>query len=362
MMCARDINTSKIGKSVFKTGLVLSACALFMLTPGLSVTAFAQTSPVSQVKIDAEDKPISATPSVNSGVEVKETLPQDLRPEELSTPTLQTLPPRSIQTLNRNSWNAQTLTRSTGLSAASFNRAGMQNNLVRVKKTQMQAETRAIDILTAEDLLNLGDSDNIKIAAPKIGPTQDGAAINLGASVRGALFGLPTNDNINGSVFKLDLSERLCLGTAEECRANETRSIDIGYAPNISGGNIIGLDLQLTPRAGLRFDGESKSALVGALVRIGGNLHDGPEAKSNAWYVFAGADAEAVTYTPNSARRLTSGAFNLQNQVIVNDAQAGLGYRIGDADLALTYFKRQARGEDYKYNEDAAALSITWRR
>ena len=168
-------------------------------------------------------------------------------------------------------------------------------------------------------------------------PSRGDGVVNLSSSLRGALFDLPTADNVNASVFKLNLGERLCLGTADECRANETPSIDVGYAKNITHGKFDGLNLQLTPRAGIRFDDESKSALVGALVRIGDNLREGSEMKSNTWYFFAGADAEAVTYTPNSARRLTSGEFHLQNRIIVGDAQAGLGYKLGEADLALTY-------------------------
>ena len=60
--------------------------------------------------------------------------------------------------------------------------------------------------------------------------------------------------------------------------------------------------------------------------------------------------------------RLTSGQFHLQDRIIVGDAQAGLGYRIGNADLSLSYLRREASGEDFSFNEDAAALSFTWKR
>jgi len=90
---------------------------------------------------------------------------------------------------------------------------------------------------------------------------------------------------------------------------------------------------------------------------------------TSRWYLFAGADAEALTYSPNSPSRLTRGQFNLQDKIIVGDAQAGFGYKIGDADISLAYIRRDVSsyGRDVgdsaiSYTEDAAALSLTWRR
>jgi len=130
-----------------------------------------------------------------------------------------------------------------------------------------------------------------------------------------------------------------------------------------------GLDLELTPSASVHFDDESQSAVVGAILRIGDDLREGANFDKNTWYFFAGADAEALTYRPNSPTRLTRGNFNLQDRIIVGDAQAGLGYRIGDADLSLAYIRREVSGfnnndvsDDISFTEDAAALSFTWRR
>lgn len=335
-------------KRPLRASFVRGTCAFLFSNVLLAGTATAQTAP------NNTDVPVAASPMT---LVDKETLPLNILPEELTVPTAQTLAPnKSQRKTSRNRWNANTLTQNTGLSAASFYR----RDQITVKQTQTQAELRAVDVLTAEDLLNVSDPARQIGVGIRNSPDNRGSSADLGVSLRGALFDLPTNNNINGSVFKLDSAERLCLGTTLECSANETQRVDIGYAKNIVQENIIGLDLQLTPRAGLQFDEESKSALVGALVKIGDNLHEGSERKSNAWYVFAGADAESVSYTPNSARRLTSGNFHLQNRVL--DTQAGVGYRIGDTNLAFTYFNRQALSDNNSYNEDAAALSITWKR
>jgi len=348
MLKRRHIVSGKGRKTAFGVGFGLCISASFVL----ATPAFAQTSDVENTNAD-QPVAVGARPAPN----IEDSLPNDLQPEKLSGPQSLEINPDSAKRLRaarRNSWDPATLTHGAGLSAASA-------QISHPKPVQV-TEILPSDMLTAEDLLGIGDIALPQIDTISAAPPRGDGVINLSSSLQGALFDLPTTDNVNSSVFKLDLGGRLCLGTSDECSANETRRIDVGYAKNITRGKFGGLNLQLTPRAGLRFDEESQSAVVGALVRIGDNLREGSEMKSNTWYFFAGADAEAVTYTPNSARRLTSGEFHLQDRIIVGDAQAGLGYRLGEADLALTYFKRQARAENYSYNEDAAALSITWKR
>ena len=167
-------------------------------------------------------------------------------------------------------------------------------------------------------------------------------------------------ESVGSTLFKLDLSNTNCLAGGENCLRRS--DIDIGYEKAFSSVSTKGLDLSLTPRATLRFNDESSSAIVGAVVEIGEDLRKGSNFENNTWYFFAGADAEALTYSPNSVSRLTSGQFHLQDRIIVGDAQAGLGYRMGNADLSLSYLRREASGEDFSFNEDAAALSFTWKR
>ncbi len=168
-------------------------------------------------------------------------------------------------------------------------------------------------------------------------------------------------ESVGSTLFKLDLSNTNCLTGGENC-LRRSDNLDIGYEKAFSSVSTEGLDLSLTPRATLRFNDESSSAIVGAVVEIGEDLRKGSNFENNTWYFFAGADAEALTYSPNSVSRLTSGQFHLQDRIIVGDAQAGLGYRIGNADLSLSYLRREASGEDFSFNEDAAALSFTWKR
>jgi hypothetical protein len=191
----------------------------------------------------------------------------------------------------------------------------------------------------------------------------EGLTLNLGAeSPNFALniVDLPA-ESVGSTLFKLDLADTGCLIGGQGCLSrNET--LDFGYAKAFTSRSQKGLDLSLTPRAALRFNDESSSAVVGAVVEIGEDLRKGSDLDNNTWYFFAGADAEALTYSPNSVGRLTSGQFHLQDRIIVGDAQAGLGYRIGDADVSLSYLRREATAEDFSFKEDAAALSFTWKR
>lgn len=337
-------------RPVLKTALLVFAGTSLFVAGG----AYAQSQDDSDTQIE---QPIISTtvPEVDD----VDTLPNDLQPEILKVPTASTINPKDIkrkESARSNRWDGYTLTQPTGLSAASIRSSQT------IAAPRMQADVLPTDLLSAEDLLTIGEPPVINIGKTLEATSGSDAVINLSSSLRGALFELPSVDNVNSSVFKLDLGGQPCLGTYAECRANDIRRIDFGYAKNITTGKKNGINLQLTPHGGLRIDDDSQSALVGALVRIGDNLRESSGNKSNAWYLFAGADAEALSYAPNSVRSLTSGDFHLQDRIIIGDAQAGVGYRIGDADLALTYYKRQAKAENYRYDEDAAALSITWKR
>lgn len=197
-----------------------------------------------------------------------------------------------------------------------------------------------------------------------------GLSYNLGATVnpeystgfetQKGLIDLPSN-SVGSTLFKLDISDPKCLTGSGNCLRRD-EDVNLGMTHQFTGGVTKGLDLSLKPRASMRYNDERSSTLVGAVVEIGKDLREGSEFENNTWYVFAGADAEALTYSPNSVGRLTNGQFHLQDRIIVGDAQAGVGYRIGDADVSLSYMRREATAEDFTFSEDAAALSFTWKR
>lgn len=232
-----------------------------------------------------------------------------------------------------------------------------------VKKCSLTALLILPAVLMSLSMPAMAQDKNSSQTTAKITPPTDGLTLNLGAETpdfTSNLFDLPA-ESVGSSLFKLDLADTGCLTGAEVCLSRD-ETLDLGYAKAFTSRNRKGLDLSLTPRAALRFNDESSSAVVGAVVEIGEDLRKGSSFDNNTWYFFAGADAEALTYSPNSVGRLTSGQFHLQDRIIVGDAQAGLGYRIGDADVSLSYMRREASAEDFSFKEDAAALSFTWKR
>lgn len=190
-------------------------------------------------------------------------------------------------------------------------------------------------------------------------PGLDSDSLDM-SSLDGPNLDLPINA-VGSTLFRLDLSDPTCLSGTGLCE-RRSEQLGLGLSKYITAKKDSGIDLVLRPRASFRFDEDSSSAIVGAVVEIGEDLRRGSDFKTNTWYLFAGADAEALTYSPNGLSQLSSGQFHLQDRIIVGDAQAGLGYRIGDADLSLSYLRREAQAEGFSYNEDAAALSFTWKR
>jgi len=191
--------------------------------------------------------------------------------------------------------------------------------------------------------------------------------VGLSPTLRRAVTELPTDTT---RLFNLDESDIGCFEADSICltEGRDINRLDLAYSkPNFLSLNDKGLGLELTPSASVHLNDDSQSAVVGALLRIGDGLDESTRLNKNTWYFFAGADAEAVNFRPNGTSQLTRGNFNLQDRVFVGDAQAGLGYRIGDADLSLSYIHREVSGfdniaTDSSFTEDAAAFSFTWRR
>lgn len=261
---------------------------------------------------------------------------EPMRVETLERPQVLTITPR--QTLRRKPvWKTRTLTRTR---SGAFPAAGTGDNAAPF--TPANAADTAQSGITGRD-------GNSQIA-------------EIDTALRGTLFSVSDTRDLNPAL-RLGANDTACLDTLDTCLRQDRGYMDVGYSFDITKSNDKGIDFQVTPRANFGYDDDgSQTALLGALVRIGDNLRADNAMADKTWYLFAGADAEAVTYTPSSFSRLAQGEFRLRDRIIVGDAQAGVGYRLGGADLALTYFRRQAKVDEFSFNEDAAALSLTWRR
>jgi len=169
------------------------------------------------------------------------------------------------------------------------------------------------------------------------------------------------NSLLGSSVFNLDVLDTACITGQGSCLVDNSRA-DLGLTTLFSTNPESKLGISLRPRAALRITDDGSSALVGGVVEFSKKSKSGAGLDNNTWYFFAGADAESVNYSNANGADFSRDTFSLQDRIFVGDAKAGLGYRIGGADLSLSYLRRQATSDELTYKEDAAALSFTWKR
>lgn len=191
-------------------------------------------------------------------------------------------------------------------------------------------------------------------------PTNTQDVGSLSQNLRLPSIDLP-NEVVGSSVFNLDVLDTACITGQGSCITGAARS-DLGLTTLFSTNPEKKLGLSLRPSAALRITDDGSSAQLGGVVEFSKKSKAGSSLDNNTWYFFAGADAETVNYSGTTASELTRNGFTLQDRIFVGDAKAGLGYRIGGADLSLSYLRRQATSDEFEYKEDAAALSFTWKR
>lgn len=125
-------------------------------------------------------------------------------------------------------------------------------------------------------------------------------------------------------------------------------------------GAIGGFDVQVSPSASFTVRDAVSSAGAGAIVRFGRNLTEPRGEDQGGWYIFAGADARALTWKLDDAFALDD-AVRLEERTIVGDAQAGVAFRVGRADVALAIVHREVHYRDTSADEQFAGISIAFR-
>ena len=145
----------------------------------------------------------------------------------------------------------------------------------------------------------------------------------------------------------------------------EHRNMAVSYEGFFDApGGQSGLDIGVSPRAGVSLGDDGPAARAGATVRFGRYLGE-LDADRPAWWFFAGADRQAVLYDPGQGFDMRD-ALAMQPYAMVGDAQAGVAVRLGSADVSLAYVHRETRyalpQEDWETSEGFAAFSLTWKR
>jgi hypothetical protein len=132
---------------------------------------------------------------------------------------------------------------------------------------------------------------------------------------------------------------------------------------------ITGLDFDVgvVPRISVSRDGEFVSRRVGGEVRVGQRLANFTDSEKlpTGWYLFAGADGEALIWD-NAESRGASGSMSMSDQLTVGDLQAGISMQRAGGQLSLSYIRREVKFDDRNRNieetEDFAGISFTMRR
>ncbi len=102
-------------------------------------------------------------------------------------------------------------------------------------------------------------------------------------------------------------------------------------------------------------------AQASALVRFGkGLVSDGRPMADGSWFLFIGADAQALTWKPRSSAFVSDGGMAVEDMVLVGDAQAGVAWRYGLANIALAATYREYSAYGYQANEQFVGMSIAW--
>ncbi len=129
----------------------------------------------------------------------------------------------------------------------------------------------------------------------------------------------------------------------------------------------LGFDVGVAPRVTFSREGALVTRRVGGEVRIGQNFDKrGDSGSANSWYLFAGADGEALVWEPNATGNMSINDMALRDKVTVGDIQAGVSFKQGPGQVSLSYIRREVeyreRNLGASENEDFAGVSFTIRR
>lgn len=104
------------------------------------------------------------------------------------------------------------------------------------------------------------------------------------------------------------------------------------------------LDVDVQPAAKLVMGRDVSGAGAGAMVRIGQNFTR-PRASGEltGWYVYAGADAQALTYRINADAAPFTEAMRVEDKVMVGDAQLGVAWRRDRGEYTLGFMHREVK-------------------
>ncbi len=147
---------------------------------------------------------------------------------------------------------------------------------------------------------------------------------------------------------------------------------DMSFGLSIAATGVqtgLGFDVGLAPRVAVRDGGDLKSQRLGGEFRLGQGLGLVDPGKSpQGWYVFVGADGEALVWDADMSRLGANSFTDMQmtDQLTVGDLQAGVSIQRAGGELSLSYIRREIefsdRNKSLSDTEDFAGITFTMRR
>ncbi len=126
-----------------------------------------------------------------------------------------------------------------------------------------------------------------------------------------------------------------------------------------------GFNMTLTPHAGIERSHDSRTTRAGAEVRIEQIVSSldqrGTFARVDSWYMFIGADGEALCWDVGDKGANFNGVA-LRDQVTVGDLQAGVALHKAGGELSFGYVRRETDFQSIKTVDNFAAVTFTMRR
>ncbi len=170
----------------------------------------------------------------------------------------------------------------------------------------------------------------------------------------------------SGELLTTLAADREWLNINSVPRENKNLSAELSFsAPSSRTG--FGFDVGVSPRVSITHDGPFAVRRVGGEVRIGQNFDKrGDGGPASSWYLFAGADGEALVWEPDQTGSAASAGMGLHDKVTVGDVQAGISFEQGPGQLSVSYIRREVEYRERNLGasevEDFAGISFTIRK
>lgn len=208
---------------------------------------------------------------------------------------------------------------------------------------------------------------NVATAEDAVAPNVPSLAVN------GVNLSDPLSDSAASLDFSFDDERGPRFLRLDSPQSGDRRDFEVSLIARGAGAGLP-LDVAVAHRASMTVNdqGDIEREGRGSELRLGRGLPSMARRQTSwedpAWYFFAAADDEALTWQPGARNAFggTSSTFALQDRVEIGDIQAGVTYEAGPIQASLAYVEREINyhtgSRSFSQDENFAGLTLTMRR